>query len=90
MVDILIAEKTSQKTLSASTNKTNKNCIPKLYEDSNAFVFKTQVYFSLYNATCFKYRVAMTQKCQFDFSHSFVEETKVTKLGFIDISWNNL
>lgn len=86
----LIAKKTSQKFLSASPDRTDKNFVLKLYKNSNAIVFKTQVYFSLYNATCFKYRFAMIRKYQFDFFCFFIEKTKVTGLDSIDISWNNL
>lgn len=90
MADILMAEKTSQKALSASLDKTDKKFILKLYRDSNAIASRTPVHFFLHNTTYFKYETAMTRKCQFDFSRPCVEEIKGIELGFINISWNNL
>lgn len=90
MADVPIAEKTSQETPSASLDKTKEKFVLKLYKNSNAIASRTQVHSSLHNKTSFKYRAAMTGKCQFDFPRLFVEETKMTELGSIDIFWNNL
>lgn len=63
ILNILMAEKTSQKAPSASLNKTDEEFALKFYKDSNAVSSRTQVHFFLHNVTCFKYGIAMTGKC---------------------------
>lgn len=85
-----MAEEISWKALSTSLDKTNKEFTLKLYKNSNAVTFRIQVHSSLYNVTCFKYGATLTEKCQFDFFCPYIEEIKVTELGSINISLNNL
>lgn len=62
IVNVLNFQETSQKSLPASLNKTDKKFILKLYKNSNIIVSKTQIHFFLHNITCFKYRAAIIKK----------------------------
>ncbi len=75
--------------LSASLGKTDAEFALALYRDSNAIASKMQVHSSLHNATCFKYRAAVSGKYWFDFLYSCIDKTRVTGLGSIKISQNH-
>lgn len=90
IADILEAEKISEKGPSTTLDEINEEFILKLYRDSNTITFRTLVYFSSYNTTCFKYRANLTTKYWFDYSDLYVKETNIIKLGQIDIYYNNL
>lgn len=70
-------------------NKTDEDFALKLYKDSNAVDSKTQIYFFLHNATCFKYRVAANRKCWFDFLLPCTDQMRVIELSLIDVSQKN-
>ncbi len=72
-----------------SLNETDEEFALKLYKDSNAIASKTQVHSFSHNATCFKYKAAISGKCRFDFPRPCIEETRVTELSSIEISRNN-
>lgn len=63
MADVSDSEKTSQKASTASLDKTDQEFALKLHKDSNTVASKIQIYFSLHNATCFKFGAAVTRKC---------------------------
>lgn len=67
ITDISLTKEIKQEVLSASLNKTDADFALKLYKDSNAIASKTQIHSSSHNTTCFKYGVAATGKCWFDF-----------------------
>ncbi len=75
--------------LSTSLDETDTEFALALYRDSNAVASKTQVYSSLYNATCFKYGAAVSGKCRFDFLRPCIDKTRVTGLGSIEILQNH-
>lgn len=58
--NVLSSKYISHETASASLNKTDTEFALALYKDSNIIAFKTQVYSSSYNATCFKYGVTIS------------------------------
>lgn len=90
MSDILVPKDIYQKALSASLNKSNEEFTLKLYKDSNFVVFKTQIHFFSHNVTCFKYGVAISRKCQFNFLRLRIDKIRVIELKSIDISQNHL
>lgn len=89
IVDVSIGEDINREALSAKLDKTNEEFVLKLYKDSNTITSRIQIYSFLHNATCFKYKVILTGKCQFDFPYPYNEETKVTELSSSNISRNN-
>lgn len=58
--------------------------------DSNAIAIKTQLHSSFHNATCFKYRLADSKQCQFDFPQPQIVQIVVTKQRTINIYQNNV
>ncbi len=88
--DVLSPKYINHKAPLASLDKTDTEFALGLYRDSNAIPSKTQVYFSLHNATCFKYRAATNGKYRFDFPHPCIDRTRATGLGSIEISRNHL
>lgn len=89
MADLLVSENTHQEAPSVSLSESNKKFALKLNKNSNFVAFKTQIYSFLHNATCFKYRAAASTKWWFNFLHSCIDKTRVTKLGSINISQND-
>ena len=65
--------------LSALGGEINKELMLKVKRDGNAIADKTQLHFSSHNVTCFKYGVADSKKCQFNFSGPQIVQTGVTK-----------
>lgn len=65
--DILLTKYIDHEGLSISLNETDVEFALTLYKDSNAIVSKTQVYFSSYNTTFFKYKAATSGKYLFNF-----------------------
>lgn len=49
--------------LSTFFNETDNEFLLKLEKNSNAIAVKTQLYFSFYNITCFKYRATFLRHC---------------------------
>lgn len=60
-----------------------------LYKNSNLIASKIQVHSFSHNKTCFKYDTAIKKKSQFNFFCPYIEKTRITKLGSIEISGNN-
>ncbi len=88
--DVLSPEYIGYEAPSASLDKTDTEFALALYKDSNAVASKTQVHSSSHmNATYFKYGAAVSRKYRFDFPHSCIDKTRVTGLGFIEISRNH-
>lgn len=88
--NVLSLKYISYETPSVSLNKTDTEFALALYKDSNIITFKTQVYFSSYNATCFKYGVTVSGKCRLDFPRPCIDKTRVTGLRSIEILQNHL
>lgn len=76
MITFLKCDNTNKETRSSSLDKTYKKFALKLYKDSNTIIFKTQIYSSLHNMTCFKYRATITKKCWFEVSHPCIKKSK--------------
>ncbi len=87
---MLLAKYIGHKALSASLDKIYAEFALALYKDSNAITSKTQVQFSLHNATYFKYVAAVSGKCQFDFPRPCINKSKMTALSSIEILQNHL
>lgn len=60
--NILLPKYISHEAPSASLDKTDTEFALTLYKESNTVVSKIQVYSFLYNATCFKYKAAISRK----------------------------
>lgn len=86
IADILLPKYIDHEAPLASFDKTNTEFTLALYKYRNIVVFKTQVHSFLHNAICFKYRAVIIGKCQFNFSYSYIDKTRVTELGFIELS----
>lgn len=69
---MLLTEEIKQEALSVSLNETDKDFALKLYKDSNAIIFKTQIHFSLHNITCFKYGATVTKKSRFNLPRPYI------------------
>ena len=67
---------------------TNFSC--QLVQDSNRLAAKCQIHSSYHNSMCFKYDVAGTKQCQFNFLHPLVNTTSLNALGAIDIQRNHV
>lgn len=89
IINILLSKNIQQEAMSANMNKSDEKFAPKLYKNSNFVASKIQIYFSLQNATYFKFEAAANRKYQFDFSYLCIDKTKIIELKSIDVSWNN-
>lgn len=77
-------------TLSAFLDKSDSSFALKLDVDSNAVTMKFQIHLSTHKATCYKYSIAVTSWCRFDFLCSINKQTKITVQSKIKIFWNNV
>lgn len=62
MANVLEYKKIRQEASSTSLDKTDIKFALKLYKDNNSIASTTQIYLSLHNVTCFKYKIAVTGK----------------------------